>query len=604
MKSSVIKQPVKLHSSSRIGLMLVFALAGCASAPPAPEKLASGDMRAVKAYIDRLAPFEMQKAKVPGLSIALVDDQRVVWAQGYGYADVAKQIPATADTVYRAGSVSKLFTGAAVLQLAEQRKLNLDQPIARYLPAFHPASATAQSITIRQVMTHHAGLPRDQLQGMFDSRPAPYTEAITILNNAKLAYAPGQVFSYSNLGFSLLGSLVERAEGKAFSHFMQSSLLAPMGMTASSFESGPSASSQMALAYKGLDLSTEPALRDVPAGGLNTTVNDMARFIQMVFAEGRSGSAQILKPETVTAMFQPQNTMVSLDMGFKIGLPWMLGTLGGNSIQGAGPVAHHAGATIRHRSLVYVLPQHKLGVVVMANSDAARGVVDKIATETLKLALQAKTGITQTKTERPAWDDAAMTPADAQRMAGSYTTMVGPVRITANGTKLAIDVGGKPLALRKRADGLLGLDYALLGLVSIQLGPLGEIGFSLRQVDGHAVLVGTSGGQDMLIGERLSPPGPLGAWQRRLGDYVIANPDAMSAGYQVRLAQAQGYLALEISHPTESSETGKLVVKPLSDDEGVVLGTLADGGDQLRVNTVNGQDELLVSGYQLRKKSP
>ena len=78
----------------------------------------------------------------------------------------------------------------------------------------------------------------------------------------------------------------------------------------------------------------------------------------------------------------------------------------------------------------------------------------------------------------------------------------------------------------------------------------------------------------------------------------------MSAGYQVRLAQAQGYLALEISHPTESSETGKLVVKPLSDDEGVVLGTLADGGDQLRVNTVNGQDELLVSGYQLRKKSP
>ena len=583
-------------------LILVIALAGCANAPPQPGPIALNDTAAVKTYIDSLIALEMQKNKVPGLSMALVDDQRVVWAQGYGLADVATQRPATADTVYRAGSVSKLFTGAAILQLAEQGKLNLDQPVARYLPSWRPQSKNAQAVSVRQVMTHHAGLPRDQLQGMFDTQAAPFTQAVEILNKEPLAYPPGQTFFYSNLGFSLLGALVQETSGTPFDQYARQSLLAPMGMTASAFEPGLSSSPQMAQAYKAASASDEPALRDVPAGGLNTSVNDMARFIKMVFATGRSASHQVLKPETVAAMLQPQNTQVPLDLGFKIGLPWMLGTLGSNSIQGAGPVAHHAGATIRHRSQVYLLPQHKLGVVVMANSDTAMGVVDKVATETLKLALQAKTGISQTPTQRPAWDDKGLTAAGAQWMAGNYTTFAGPVHVKADGAKLAVELSGKTLALRKRVDGLFGLDYALLGLVSIDLGPLGDIGLSLRQIEGRQVLVGHAAGQDMLIGERLSPPRPLGAWRHRLGNYVISNPDALSAGYQVRLAEEQGHLTLEITHPTESSETGKRVLKPVSDQEALVLGTLAEGGERLRVIAVNGQDQLSVSGYHLRRK--
>lgn len=585
-----------------VAVTVLAILSGCANGPPATVRVAQGDDASVKIHIEKLIAWELQKHQVPGLSIALVDDQRVIWAQGYGLADVANQVPATADTLYRAGSISKLFTGAAVLTLAEQGKLDIDQPVSTYLPAFQPDDARGKAITLRQILTHHAGLPRDQMQGMYLAKPTHFSEALELLNREPLAYPPGQVFSYSNLGFSLLGSVVQAFSGMGFEQYIHRALLAPLGMSASAFEPGPSASPMMAKAYQGQALALEPALRDLPAGGLNTSVRDMARFIRMMLADGRSGGKAVLQPDTVAAMFKPQNKGVPLDMGFDVGLPWLLSTLGSNSIQGAGPVAHHAGATIRYRSQMYVLPQQKLGVIVMANSDHATGVVDRVATETLKLALQAKSGITQTHTQRPAWDDSALTSHEAQGMAGDYTTVAGLVRLRAEGRKLYADMAGKTLAVRKRADGLFGLDYAVLGLVSIDLGPLGDIGLSLREQEGRRLLVGSAGGQDMLMGERLGSPPALGAWRNRLGDYVISNPDLLSAGYQVRLAEERGYLSAEITHPKETMETGKLLLKPISDTRALALQTLADGGESVWVVNIDGQEHLSYSGYRLRRK--
>ena len=583
---------------------LVFSaiLASCASIPSPPPEIARGDMAAVKAYADQLVASEMSRNKVQGLSIAVVDDQRVVWAQGYGFADVVNKVPASANTLYRAGSVSKLFTAALVLQGVEQGKWRLDEPVSKYLPNFHPVGPNAQDITLRQVMTHHAGLPRDRLQGMFTSQPQPFTQVVETLNSESLAYAPGQVFAYSNLGFSLLGTVVQADAGKPFEQTMQHSLLAPLGMDHSSFSASPVNSDGMAKAYRGNEEAPEPALRDIPAGGLITSVNDMTRFIQMVFANGRSGANQVLTPQTIAAMLRAQNTQSVLDMGFQVGLPWMLSTLGSNSIQGAGPVAHHSGATIRHRSQLYLLPRHKLGIVVLANTDTATGVVDKIAVETLKLALQAKTGIVQPPFQRPAWDDGALTADEAQRLAGVYTSVAGPLAIRANGNKLAVEVGGQTLALRKRVDGLFGLDFSLLGLVSINLGSLGDTGFSVRQAEGRQLLVGSALGQDMLLGERLAPPGDLGVWRHRLGDYKISNPDAISEGYQVRLAEEKGYLVVEITHPQETMDTGKLVLQPVTENRALVLAALADSGESLHAIQRDGQEQLSFSGYLLSKK--
>ncbi len=119
--------------------------------------------RALEPFIQR----EMAEKQLPAISIALVDDQQIVWAQGFGFADPDRKIPATADTIYRAGSVSKLFTDIGIMQLVERGELDLDAPINRYLPDFHPKNPFGKPITLRELMSHRSGLVREPPVGHY-----------------------------------------------------------------------------------------------------------------------------------------------------------------------------------------------------------------------------------------------------------------------------------------------------------------------------------------------------------------------------------------------------------------------------------------------------
>ncbi|RTL32059.1 MAG: class A beta-lactamase-related serine hydrolase, partial [Rhodocyclaceae bacterium] len=155
----------------RVGMFLtsILLLAACAGAPSRPPALARNDDAQVQDYATRLIEYEMRQQSIVGLSVAVVDDQRLLWARGFGFADKEKGVPATPDTLYRVGSISKLFTDTAAMQLAEQGRLDIDAPLARALPGFSIRSrfADAPPITLRGLMTHHAGLPRDYLKDFF-----------------------------------------------------------------------------------------------------------------------------------------------------------------------------------------------------------------------------------------------------------------------------------------------------------------------------------------------------------------------------------------------------------------------------------------------------
>lgn len=152
----------------RLGLAAMALVVGaCASAPQRPERIATGDLRAVEQHLSERMAHAVQQGKAVGVSLAVIDDQRVVWSHSAGWADREQQRPATADTVYRMGSISKLFTVMAALQQVQDGRLDLDAPIERVLPEFAVRSRFAPApITARLLMTHHAGLPRDQLAGM------------------------------------------------------------------------------------------------------------------------------------------------------------------------------------------------------------------------------------------------------------------------------------------------------------------------------------------------------------------------------------------------------------------------------------------------------
>ncbi len=585
-------------------ILAIGILSGCASAPPRPANIAHGDYATTEAYVDELVQYEMKKNLVEGLSIALVDDQHVVWAKGFGYADQENNIPATADTLYRVGSISKLFTDMAAMQLVEQGKLDIDQPLKNYIPNFsiktrYPGAA---EITPRQLMTHHSGLPRDRLKGFMTVNPEPFTGLVEDIRNDYTAYPPNLIFSYSNLGISLLGIAIQNQSGMPFADFMKQSLLFPMGMKNSSFDTGPSASTLMAKGYRSRDEADEPALRDIPAGGLNSSVEDLGRFMSMVFAEGKSGNQQILKEETLSEMLQPQNGSVPLDFNFRIGLGWMLSTLGTSTIQNGGVVAHHAGDTILFHSQMYILPEHKLGVVVLSNSSTAKQTVDHIATETLSLALEAKTGIRQPEHRDIQPDSKPLSSETVLQYVGDYTTMAGFARISACGIRVCADVADHRFDLVPGVDGLFRLDYTFLGIFRVDLGTLGAIGISQRTVEGRKLLVARIGDQEMLVGQRIELKPAPDSWHRYLGEYEIANPGAdYKLVNHIKLVEDGGYYVIEMTLAEVSAGKMRVILKPLSENEGVLLGSLSDGGETVRLVQQDGEERMLFSGYQFKK---
>jgi hypothetical protein len=294
----------------------------------------------------------------------------------------------------------------------------------------------------------------------------------------------------------------------------------------------------------------------------------MSRFLEMVFAAGRSGDHQVVKPESLTEMLTPQNASVPLDLDLRIGLGWFLDR---SAIQNAGPLAGHGGAIGQFTSQLFVLPKHKLGVVVLANSSAGN-VAASIAIEALKLALEVKTGIRQPAPVGPSKVPAADRPwpaAAQQETVGDYTTMAGLAHVYTHGGGLHAQVNGRTLDLVPRADGRLGLDYRWLGLFHLSLGPLGDAGLSRKTLAGREVIVATMGSpqgdREILVGERVKQPRDLGGWRQRLGAYRLANTvfgEPTVAKFQ--LGEAKGDLDVGLTSPWIVSAFPRRGLRPAS----------------------------------------
>jgi CubicO group peptidase (beta-lactamase class C family) len=580
-----------------------FLLNGCSTTPARLETDSCADYECVKESISRLARQEMAKNKVTGLSIALVDDKGLIWAQGFGYADKENNIPATPQTVYRVASISKIFTATAIMQLAEQGRINIDEPLTTYLPEFSIKTRFPGGgrITPRNLMSHHSGMPANFYKGIFSSNPEHFTKVIKELKDEYLAYPPDYVYSYSNLGVTLLGGVIERVSGKDYTSYMGESILAPIGMNNSSF----SVKTGMVTAkgYKDGETTNELGIRDLPATGLLSSVVDLGRFMQMVIKGGMSGGRQIIKPETLAEMLRPQNNKVPLDMGINIGLGWALDGMGNTEIKNGGQVAHHGGSLPSFNSQLLILPEQKLGVVVLTNS-STRPAVDIVATETLILALEAKTGVKQSRWTRPQKSPKPLSPEEIRLYTGYYATPIGLVKTYEKSNSLKAEILGNTVSLLPRADGKLSMQYKLFGLVPISLRELDDVGISRAVASGREVLIARSQILDMVFGEKISPPAVPQKWLDRIGVYEIAN-----AGNDVlffdgaRIGREEGFLIIEYYSSLLSDGAVKLPIAPVSDTEAIILGLGSGMGETIRVVSINGQECLQYSGYQLRKIS-
>ena len=578
--------------------------AASANIPPKPEAVALADYGRVKETIADLIKSEMRKNDVVGLSIALVDDQRVVWAQGFGYADEEKKIAATPETIYRAGTLTRLFTTAAVMQLAEQGKLDIDRPLKEYLPEFSVKSRfnNAGPITLRSLMTNHSGLPSRSFKGMWSKKPEPFTKVLDQIRDDYVAYPPGFIYSNSDLGFTLLGIVLQKVTGRDFISSLDETLLKPMNMAGSSLLPAPGKNSGATKSYrKGREID-EPLCRDVPAYGLKTTVTDISRLMQMVFAQGRFGSRQILKPETLSEMFRVQNSQAPLDFGLQTGLGWMLSGFGEVNIKNAGPVARFGGATLLHRSQLMILPAQKLGVVVMSNTSST-STVTKVAARALTLAFELKSGIKQAEPKMPVEVDATLSQTLLQSYEGRYATMFGVGSITPNGDHFDVEIVDRSFHLLPHADGKFGVRYKVFSFIPWRLRELDYVSIFRERVAGRDVLVINNRGRELLVGEKIKPVPISGAWQKRVGYYRIENiGDDVSLVEKTRLRLDNGIMLVEFSLPLLSNHPVSFALEPVSDTEAIICGLGSGMAETVRVISSGGREELYYSGYVLRKK--
>ncbi|MCY3831856.1 MAG: serine hydrolase, partial [Chloroflexi bacterium] len=190
------------------------------------------DLAAAIDLYDSWIRFTMHRKLQPGLALGIVYDGELLWGQGYGDADVEAKTKVTLDTRFRIASISKTFTAVAILQLRDAGELSLDDPVARYLDWFDLQFEGAPPITIRNLLTHTSGLPRDSHNPMWTECEAPdWDEFVEALKTRPPTRPPYQKFAYSNVGYSLLGGIIEQVSGDSWASYLQANIVDPLGMS-------------------------------------------------------------------------------------------------------------------------------------------------------------------------------------------------------------------------------------------------------------------------------------------------------------------------------------------------------------------------------------
>jgi CubicO group peptidase (beta-lactamase class C family) len=356
--------------------------------------LVSFSLQAEQVAFDQLEKMVRQEAadkKLPMISLILVDESGVVWSYALGKDAQNPHRAADENTTYRIGSVSKLFTDIAVMQMVEKGLLDLDKPVQTYLPDFAPENPSNKPITLRQLMSHESGLVREPPVGnYFDPNEPSLAETVLSLNKTKLVYEPGSKAQYSNAGIAVVGRVLEVVSGQPFVQILKKNTLNPMGMEQSAFE--PTAPIVKNLpeaymwSYQG-DRSAAPTfeLGISPAGCMFSTTSDLAKFISTLVHRGEGLNGRLIDEDTLEQMWTPQSSNASA-RNRSFGIGFGLGELDGERS------VSHGGAIYGFATQLKVLPDQKIGVAVATNLDVANGVASRIADYALRTLMAKQNG--------------------------------------------------------------------------------------------------------------------------------------------------------------------------------------------------------------------
>jgi CubicO group peptidase (beta-lactamase class C family) len=575
---------------------------GCASVKAVHDEPVNGYADMTNRLNDFIQSW-MADENVQGLSLVVVDGVKVVYAQGFGYAVRSEKRKVTTDTAFHVASVSKLFTAAAVMRLAEQGLLKLDDPVSRYLPEFKPLSRFTGSrpITVRDLLCHHSGLPSDYFQGYAFGPNPPADYAGRFLEIPRLASAlevvapPGSFYVYSDIGYDVLGSIVVRVSGLSFEEYMRREILDPLGMSRSSFTAYEKLEPDLSCGYLNGKEAPVDYYGGIPETGLVSSARDLGRFLSMILGKGALDGKRIFKEETIREMLRPQNANVPLDFDLEVGLGFDLSRddkLGGLRI------ASKDGSETPFTSYLLITPEKGLGVVVLANTDSAA--VGPVAEQALRLALEAGHGLRAKNDVSP---KNRKNTIDLSSYTGRYTSEIGICELSRGLTGFVLEIPWGRFNLVPDGGDKFLLQAKLFDLIPVTAPGIGGVSLRFVTVDGERLGVIYLNGQFIGIAVELKTHPVTASWRKRAGRYEIVNQDPVPylEAFSIRYDRGRDLLFAVVT--LKESDPLRLPLDPVSDDIILTAGKGRNLGETIRVIRENGKEYLTYSGFILRRIS-
>jgi CubicO group peptidase (beta-lactamase class C family) len=307
---------------------------------------------------------QLEVQQVPSLAVAVARGGQILWEEGFGWADRERRIPATEHTIYSLASVSKPITATGLMVLREQGKIDLDRPANDYLgnAKLHARVGDARDATVRRVASHTAGLPL-HFQFFFADEPyRPPEIEETIRRYGNLVTAPGETFTYSNLGYGVLGHLLSRVSGRSWGEFLRAEVFAPLGMTRTAVEVPAGLAESVAVRYGRDGLPLPDYTTDHPgASAVFSSAHDLVRFGLFHTPFQLPGQEAILSCRAIKEMQRPAG---NTEADRIYGLGWFLGA----SRTGQASIAH-AGGMDGVSTRLYLVPSEGVVIVILSNAD-------------------------------------------------------------------------------------------------------------------------------------------------------------------------------------------------------------------------------------------
>ena len=438
-----------------------------AAAPTQVGAQATASDSEVLAQIDLFSAWlegQIEIRGLPGVVVGVVSDDELVWAEGFGRADVDADRPMETDTRFRMASHSKLFTATAIMQLREQGKVRLDDPVTDYLPWFTFQSAAPEDppVTVEHLLTHSSGLPREAGSHWTDLDFPTAEEILELMSDRKAPFSPEVRWKYSNLAYTIAGMIVEEISGMSWADYLQQNIFDPLGMGSSSVDL-PDAKMATGYGRRMPDGSRQvfpfvDARGMAAATGLTSTVEDMARFVSAQFRTGTRDGNRLLRTASLREMHRVrmlENTWTS-GQGIGFGVRRIDEKL----------YVGHGGGYPGYTTNTTIQLDSKVGVIVLTNTNDSNP--SQIAGQLMGTVGEAVASATSVEPEVVAWDPAW------ERFAGAYRSRGGETRVLVLNERLVrmnpwSTSIGDPTQLEPLGDGTFRMVAPTGG------GPVGEI---------------------------------------------------------------------------------------------------------------------------------